>query len=317
MTVATLGHLIAFVVYLSYCQDKHCCAQTGKQRSQFSTSFNINLLAMIVCLLLMYSCDTSIYTAIDCGTNTETTERILITGRTFGFIATEIAYINYSYDREKRIFESTLPRVFSTGFYWVVKAVPLLFLPTVLFRLAPLFVSSREEAASIFSISRWYGAATSIMTVLLDIVFLASFVMFLRANSLSEGVHSVTDNSMVIIAQYGVVGSSVYLNVAGVMLAYAELYEASLRMLAFTLLSAISVILTGLKWRLHKECVRRQTAADVKLKCVLGDEELRKIRTRDTLHRVGSPKRESESVFIDVNATLSNLVAVKVVETCE
>ncbi|KAJ3223652.1 hypothetical protein HDU81_009050 [Chytriomyces hyalinus] len=244
-------------------------------------------------------------------------ENMLVTGRKIGFIASEIAYINYSYDRAKGIFERTLPPAFATGFYWLVKCVPLLFLPTVLFRFAPLLVSSSEEAASIISMSIWYGAATSIMTVLLDIVFLVSFVQFLRANIPLDMVHSVADNSIIIIAQYGAICSSVYLIVAGTMLAYAEWVKTSLLMLAFTLLSVISVILTGLKWKLQNECHRRQAAADAKLKCVLGEEELRKIRTRDTLPRVGSPKRGSESVFVDLDGTLRNLVAVKDIEITE
>ncbi|KAI8835368.1 hypothetical protein BJ741DRAFT_607777 [Chytriomyces cf. hyalinus JEL632] len=318
MTVVTLAHLVGFVFYLSYYQDRHRCARMSKRRSHFSTSFNINLIAMIAFLLLIYSCETSVYVARDCGTNTEMVENILVTGRTIGFIATEIAYINYSYDRAKGIFEQTLPPAFSGGFYWVVKAVPLLFLPTVLFRIAPLFASSSEEAASIFSMARWYGASTSIVTVLLDIVFLAAFVLFLQANRPMDMVHSVADNSMVIIAQYGAVAGSVYIGVAGAMLAYAEWIEASLRMLGFIQLSVISMILTGLKWKLQKECIRSQAAADARLKNVLGSVELHRIRSRDVLPHVGSPKRGSESVLVvDINGTLSNLEAMKELEIAE
>ncbi|KAI8835370.1 hypothetical protein BJ741DRAFT_607782 [Chytriomyces cf. hyalinus JEL632] len=273
---------------------------------------------MIAFLLLIYSCETSIYIARDFETNTEMVENILMTGRTIGFIVTEIAYINYSYDRAKGIFDRTLLPAFATGFDWVVKAVPLLFLPTVLFRIAPLFASSSEAAVSISSMSRWYGAATAIATVLLDIVFLVAFVLFLRANNPLDMDHSVADNSMVIIAQYGTVGSSVYLVVAGTMLAYAEWFEESLRLFAFIQLSVISVILTGLKWKLQNECLSRQAAAEAKLENVLGSEELHRIRSRDMLPHVGSPKRGSESVLVvDTNGTLSSLLAIKEVEINE
>ncbi|KAI8835367.1 hypothetical protein BJ741DRAFT_687626 [Chytriomyces cf. hyalinus JEL632] len=312
MTVATLAHLIGFGVYLSYCQEKHCCTQTGKRRSQISTSFNINLIVMIVCLMLMYSSETGIYVAKDSGTDTDMVMNILLTGRTVGFIGTEIAYINYSYDRAKGIFELTLPPSFATGFHWFVKTVPLLFLPAILFRIASMFLSSDEETTAIFTISRWYGAATAIITVLLDVVFLVSFALFLRANSPLDMAHSTADNSVVIIARYGAVGSSVYLVMAGISLAYAEWVEVSLRMLSYILLSVISVILTCLKRTLQKERIKSQADANAKLKSVLGDDELRRIRTRDTLPRGSrSPNQGSECVLVDMHATLSNLLAVK------
>ncbi|KAJ3376677.1 hypothetical protein HDU80_003834 [Chytriomyces hyalinus] len=273
---------------------------------------------MIACLLLMYSCETGISVGTDYGTNTDIVLNMLLTARTIGFIGTEITYINYSYDRAKGIFELTLPPAFATGFHWFVKTVPLLFLPAILFRIATMFASSDEESASIFSMSRWYGAATAIMTVLLDTVFLVSFALFLRANSPLDMGHSVADNSMLIIARYGAVGGSVYLVMAGISLVYAEWVEASLRMLSFALLSVTSVILTCLKWKLQEERIKRQADADAKLKCVLGDEELLRIRTRDTLQRGSrSPKLGSECVLVDMHGTLSNLVAVKEVEISE
>ncbi|KAJ3378704.1 hypothetical protein HDU80_002730 [Chytriomyces hyalinus] len=139
----------------------------------------------------------------------------------------------------------------------------------------------------------------------------------MTANSPSDLVQSVADNSMIIIAQYGAVGSSVYLVVAGTMLAYAQWFEATLRMLAFILLSVISLILTALKWKLQNECLSRQAAAEAKLRNVLGSVELHRIRSRDTLSRVGSPKHGSESILVDVNGTLSNLMAVKELEITE
>ncbi|KAJ3378703.1 hypothetical protein HDU80_002729 [Chytriomyces hyalinus] len=273
---------------------------------------------MIACLLLMYSCETGIYLAKDCRTDTDMVLNMLLTGRTVGFIGTEIAYINYSYDRAKGIFELTLPPAFATGFHWFVKTVPLLFLPAIIFRIVSMFLSSDEETTAIFTMSRWYGAATAIMTFSLDLVFLVSFALFLRANSPLDMAHSTADNSMVIIARYGAIGSSVYLVVAGILIAYAEWVEVSLRMLSYILLSVISVILTCLKHNLQEERIKSQVDTDAKLKCVLGDEELLRIRTRDTLQRGSrSSKPGSECVLVDMHGTLSNLVAVKEVEISE
>ncbi|KAJ3223650.1 hypothetical protein HDU81_009048 [Chytriomyces hyalinus] len=251
---------------------------------------------------------TGIGVARDYTRDTETLENILITGRTVGFITAEIGYINYSYSRAQHIFEATLTSSMGKGLHWAVKTVPILFLPTVLFRAAFVFVSSSEEAASIFSMSRWYAAATAIVTVLLDAVFLISFVLFLRANSPSEP--GAADNSTLIIARYGATSSFIFLGAAGTFSAYAEQVNPSLRFLSFTFLTVVSVILTCLKWKLHCERVCRMEEVDARLKGVLGEEELRRIRSREVFVRpVGEGHRGFEEG--DVSATVSDLDDVK------
>ncbi|KAI8835369.1 hypothetical protein BJ741DRAFT_649608 [Chytriomyces cf. hyalinus JEL632] len=312
MTAFTFLHLAGFIVFIIWFQEH---PERSKQRRlpAFATPFNMNIAVILVSLLLIYSCETGIGIASDHNADTETLEDVLITGRTVGFIAAEIGYINYSNDRAKSIFETTLTPVFGKGLHWAVKTVPLLFLPTVLFRAAFVFVSRNNEAASIFSISRWYGAATAIVTVLLDTVFLVSFVLFLRANSPSETVHPVSDNSMLIIARYGAAGSFIFLGAAGTLSAYAEQVNASLRLLSYIFLSAVSVILTCLKWQLHCERVARKSAADERLRGILGSAELRRIRSREMFPEpvVELPKGNLESGFVDANTTVKNLEGVK------
>ncbi|KAJ3226595.1 hypothetical protein HDU78_010330 [Chytriomyces hyalinus] len=312
MTAFTLLHLVGFMVFIIWFQEH---PERPKQRRlpAFATPFNINIAVIIASLLIIYSSETGIGVASDYNADTETMEDILVTGRTIGFIAAQIGYINYSYDRAKSIFETTLTPAFGKALYWAVKAVPLVFLPTVLFRAASVFVSSSDEAAAIFSMSRWYGAATAIVTVLLDTVFLVSFVLFLRAHSPSETTHPAADNSMLIIARYGAAGSFIFLGAAGTLSAYAEQVNASLRLLSYIFLSAVSVILTCLKWKLHCDRVCRKSTADARLRGILGSAELRRIRSRDMFAEpaVELPRGCVEGVFVDANATVKNLEAVK------
>ncbi|KAJ3235586.1 hypothetical protein HDU77_000241 [Chytriomyces hyalinus] len=305
MTTATSVHLAGLIIFIISSKETRTSTRSGNRRSGLMTTFNINLTGMIASLLLIYVCETILYVAIDYGGVSQMTERVLVTGRTLWFLTTEIGYINYSYSRAQGIFEQTLLPAIAVGLYYVVMYVPLLFFPAILVRVASFFVQSEADAVLIFSVSRWYGAATAGVAVLLDVVFLVSFILFLRANSLSERPNSAPDESLLIVARYGTAGSFVFLSTAGTLFAYAESLRPVLRMVSFCQLSVISVILTVLKWNLRRERIRKQNDAEARLKDALGSAELRCIRTRDVTPRGGrSPKLGLELGFANASRTL-------------
>ncbi|KAJ3223337.1 hypothetical protein HDU78_011330 [Chytriomyces hyalinus] len=305
MTTATSIHLTAFIFFLIYSKEPQASLHSGSRRLGLMTTFNINLAGMIVSLLLIYVGETILSVAIDYGGVSQVTERVIVTVRIACFLCAQIGYINYSYSRAQGILEQTLLPALSVGLYYVVKTAPLLFLPAVLVRVASFFANNEYDAALIYSASLWYGAANAVVSLLLDIVFLVSFVLFLRENRLHEKVASTSDDSMLIVAQYGVAGSFLFLSAAGTLIYYCLSVTPVLRMAAFCQFSVISVILTGLKWRLRGEQIRRQIDAEARLMDALGSAELRCIRTRDVTPSGGrSPKLSLELGFANASRTL-------------
>ncbi|KAI8835366.1 hypothetical protein BJ741DRAFT_607775 [Chytriomyces cf. hyalinus JEL632] len=238
VTIATLTHLAGVIIFIVCSQETRTNAPSGSSRPAFMSSFNINLIIMIASLLLTYGCETYLYIASDYGAVSQMTERVLVTGRTVWFLTAEIGYINNSYSRAKGIFEQTLLPAIGAGLYYVVKTVPLLFLPAMLFRMAS-FVVHEDNASLIFSVARWYGAGTAVVAVLLDIVFLVSFVLFRRANSLNERATSSPDDSLLIVARYGTAGSFLFLTATVTLFAYTQWISSALRMASLCQLSII------------------------------------------------------------------------------
>ncbi|KAI8835365.1 hypothetical protein BJ741DRAFT_665274 [Chytriomyces cf. hyalinus JEL632] len=320
MTTAASVHLTGFAVFLICSKETQASTRSASRRLGLMTTFNVNLTVMIVSLLLIYVGETILSVSIDYGGVSQVIERVIVTVRIAGFICAQIGYINYSYSRAQGILEQTLLPALSVGLYYVVKTAPLLFLPAVLVRVASFYVKSDYDATLIYSASLWYGAANTVVSLLLDIVFLVSFLLFLRANKLHEKVTSTCDDSLLIVARYGAAGSFLFLSAAGTLVYYCLSVTPLLRLAAFCQFSVISVILTGLKWRLHGEQIRRQISAEARLKDALGSAQLRCIRTRDVSPRGGrSPKLGLEWGFADASGTMGSLeptkdVAMEIIE---
>ncbi|KAJ3396202.1 hypothetical protein HDU80_010044 [Chytriomyces hyalinus] len=237
----------------------------------------------------------------------KTVANILLISKAIGSMAITLGYMSYSYGRVKGIFERTLPPALTTGLGLLVKTMPLQFLPLMIASALSAFVSNPQYSALSFMIARWYGAAIAVLTVFLDLVFLVTFLVFLHSNAQCELENSTADESLTVVAKYGAIGSFVFLGAAGSFLAYAEWVQDWLRILAYVLLSVVSVILTGLKFKLYRERVRRRRSADAKLRNVLGSAELKRIRSRETLHRKEPHKVEPGSAFVNADDTLKSL----------
>ncbi|KAJ3223103.1 hypothetical protein HDU81_009396 [Chytriomyces hyalinus] len=263
---------------------------------------------MLISLVVMFCAETAAHLAIDyCVSLGKAVDGILVMARVIAFDVAEVGYINFSFDRARGIFDRTLPPVLATGLCWVVKTLPLQFLPPIAARAVSVCVSDPNLVALSFMISRWYGAAMAIFTFFLDLIFLVTFVVFLYSNVQCDLGSSISDDSMTIVAQYGLAGSFVFLASAGSLLAFAGFVQEWLRLLAYIMLCVVSLVLTALKVKLYREGVRKRSAADERLKHVLGADELRRIRSREGLNRNESPKVDTASACISPNDTLKNL----------
>ncbi|KAI8835363.1 hypothetical protein BJ741DRAFT_607771 [Chytriomyces cf. hyalinus JEL632] len=311
VTVLTVAHLASFIVFVTCLSEKPTVTLSRRGRPTIATSFNLSIFTMLISLIIMFCAETAAHLSLDFNVRFgKIIDGILVMARVIGFDMAEIGYINYSYDRAKGIFDRTLPPGLATGLCWVVKTLPLQFLPPVTARAVSVCVSDPNQIALSFMISRWYGAAVAIFTFFLDMIFLVTFVVFLHSNIQCELGSSIADESMAVVAQYGAVGSFVFLATAGSLLAFAGWVKEWLRLLAYIMLSVVSVVLTALKVHLHRDRERRRSTADARLKNVLGSAELRRIRSRETLNRYESPKVYSDAVFVGLNDTLKCLEAV-------
>ncbi|KAJ3223104.1 hypothetical protein HDU81_009397 [Chytriomyces hyalinus] len=308
MTALSIAHLASFVVFITCLQHKPTLTLSRSGRPTLVTSFNLSILTMMISLIIMFCAETAAHLAIDYDVNLgSTVDGMLIMAKGMGFNFAELGFIYYSYYRAKGIFERTLPPELATGLSWVVKTMPLQFLPPITARLVSVCVSDPEQAALAFLIARWYGASMAVFTFILDIIFLFTFVVFLHNNVQTESGSSISDDSLTIVAQYGLLGSFVFLGAAGCILAFAGWVQDWLRLLAYIMLSAVSFVLTGLKIKLYRDRVRRRSSVDERLKNVLGSTELRRIRSREALDRKESPKAETDVVCISPSDTLRNL----------
>ncbi|KAJ3223339.1 hypothetical protein HDU78_011332 [Chytriomyces hyalinus] len=312
VTVLTVAHLASFIVLVTCLPEKPTVTLSRRGRPTIATSFNVSIFTMIVSVIIMFCAETAVHLALDYNVRLgKTVDGVLVMARVIGFDMAEIGYINYSFDRAKGIFDRILPPTVARGLCWVVKTLPLQFLPPITARAVSVCVSDPKQIALSFMISRWYGAAVAIFTFFLDLVFLVTFVVFLHSNIQSELGNSISDDSMTVVAQYGVVGSFVFLGAAGSLLAFAGWVHEWLRLLAYIMLSVVSVVLTALKVQLHRERERRRSTANARLKNVLGSAELRRIRSRETLHRNETPKLDTEAVvFVGLDDTLKCLEVV-------
>ncbi|KAI8835362.1 hypothetical protein BJ741DRAFT_607770 [Chytriomyces cf. hyalinus JEL632] len=308
MTVLTVAHLASFIVFVTCLQEKSALTLSRRGRPAIATSFNLSILTMMISLIIMFSAETAAHLALDYDVGLgKTVDGVLVMAKGIGFNVAELGYINYSYDRAKGIFERTLPPELATGLCWVVKTLPLQFLPPITSRIVSVCVSDPNQAALSFMISRWYGASLAVFTFFLDIIFLFTFVVFLRKSDPSESGSSISDDSLTIVAQYGLVGSFVYLGAAGSILAFAGWVQDWQRLVAYIMLSVVSLVLTALKVNLYRERVRRRSSADEKLRNVLGSAELRRIRSREALNRKDSPQADTDAVCISPNETLKSV----------
>ncbi|KAI9334022.1 hypothetical protein BDR26DRAFT_867653 [Obelidium mucronatum] len=223
------------------------------QQAKFWTSFNIQLLAMGLSSAMIYAA--VIWLMIYPSSNQRNVEAVM----SFFGASWQIAFVLYSWGRGKSVISLNSPSLVQ-GMELAMKTAPFIIALQVIPRIIAAIANSLENT-ELFQIMVPIQIGTAILggivAVALDFVYLITFVRFIwRVSALGD----VVDDHLLKVSQFGTC-STVCAICALAFLVMGVLRDLLYTVAACGLTTAIFFVLFGMKYRLHRLELTKETNA--------------------------------------------------------
>ncbi|KAI8842896.1 hypothetical protein BJ741DRAFT_660837 [Chytriomyces cf. hyalinus JEL632] len=270
------------------------------------TPFNSSLALSATSLLIIYLCGSILFVP---SAETIKLHKVADIVRAAFFVAFQLGFIHFSYHRGKELFDQVFPEILTLVVHMSAKYLGCVVAAVMVLQLATLLPLDSSSLNILSAVAGWCEVATLLVTLLMDITFLAGFILYLRLTAAidlsASTVNILNDPITKIIANHGVVASSLVFAAVGLECSVLLLssYNDVLEVCMFSTLSIATGVLGALKLAVHRDKINKRKVLLQNLEIVLGLVEMKRIQER---HSVSA----SSNVGIETSkATLFNLLS--------